>query len=126
MPRARLAGIVTRQSEVQRKPSHSVELRCGEVWVFQKMLTAGRKGVTCRDFLGADLRHYIRNLKHKGIGIDFKWEQDAFSHHKRWWLKEGHSFQEIPYVPKKKKPAAGSERASNPNPVEDNGGLQDD
>jgi len=114
MPRARLAGIVTRESEVSGKPSHSVELRCGEVWVFKKMLAAGLNGVTCRDFIGADLRHYIRNLKGKGVGIDFKWEADAFSRHKRWWLKSGHSFKEIPYSKKSKPSTAATVKASNP------------
>lgn len=114
MSRRKLAGIVTRQSEVEGKPSHSVELRCGEVWAFNKLRRAGVHGVTCRDFNGADWRHYARNLRKKGIGLRVAWESDSFGRHKRWWLKSGHSFQEIPYVSKKKKPAAAAtERASN-------------
>ena len=76
------------------------------------MMDKGTIGVTTRDFLGADLRHYIRNLKHKGIGIREAWETDAFGRHKRWWLKDGHS---IELVSKKRKPTTGATvLASNP------------
>ena len=111
MSRQKLAGIVTRQSEVEGKPSHSTELRCGEVYIFKLIQSYGSRGITCGDFRG-DLRHYIRNLKQKGVGLREAWENDAFGRHKRWWLKPGHSFREIPYVPKKK---PSGKRALNPN-----------
>jgi len=112
MSRRQLAGIVTRQSDVAGVLALSVSITCGEVWVFSTMLAKGKRGVTCRDFNGADLRHYIRNLKNKGVGIDHRWKKDAFSRHKRWWLKDGHSFEDT----SKKKPATGRmSRVSNPN-----------
>ena len=121
MSRARIAAIVTRASEVAGKPSHSTELRCGEVYIFKLIQSKGSRGITCGDFRG-DLRHYIRNLKHKGIGLNEAWEKDAFGHHKRWWLKEGHSIVDIPYTPKRKKTAGDEpERSSNSIPDGKNG-----
>ena len=127
MSRARQAAIVTRKSEVAGKPSHSTELRCGEVYIFKLIQSKGSRGITCGDFRG-DLRHYIRNLKHKGIGLKEAWEKDAFGQHKRWWLKEGHSIVDIPYTPKRKKTAGDEpERSSNPkNSNGEIGGLSDE
>lgn len=122
MGRAKIAGEVIRKSEVAEMPDHRTVLTCGEVWVYRTMAAKGKLGVTCADFNGADLRHYIRNLKNKVIGIDEEWEADAFSRHKRWRLKDGHSFREIPYPKKKKLASAQTGPALNQNVC--NGELQ--
>lgn len=72
----------------------------GETWVMRGMKAKGVAGVTTRDFLGADLRHYIRALKNKGISIRDEWETDAFGRHKRWFLNEGHEIEAIPEIEK--------------------------
>ena len=111
MSRTIEAGIVTRPNDALGNPRPQVETTSGETWVLSGMITKGDIGVTTRDFLGADLRHYIREFKRKGIGVRDEWETDSFGRHKRWFLKDGHTIKRIP---KKTKPAAGSERASNP------------
>lgn len=111
MSRASETGIVTCPKDSLGNPRPLVETTPGETWVLSGMIAKGAVGVTTRDFLGADLRHYVREFKRKGIGVRDEWETDSFGRHKRWWLTEGHMLERIP---KKKKPVAGSKRASNP------------
>ena len=112
MSRPQETGVVLRKSININQPDLTTTTTIGETWVFVGMQNKGRAGVTTRDFLGADLRSHIRRLKHKGIGIRDEWETDAFSRHKRWWLKDGHT---IELVPKKTKPAGkAAKRVSNP------------
>ncbi len=112
MSHARETGIVTRPDDSLGNPRPPVKTTPGETWVVGGMLAKGVRGVTTRDFLGADLRHYIREFKRKGIGIRDEWETDSFGRHKRWWLTDGHKLER---VPKKTKPAGGDQRASNQN-----------
>lgn len=114
LTRARTACEVTRKAETAGKPDHKAIITCGEVWVFNRMVQYGKRGVTTRDFLGADLRHYIRNLKRKGIGIDFEWETDSFGRHKRWRLRDGHTSRNVPYPHKAKAPAVAPVKPSSP------------
>jgi len=110
MSRLQETGIVTCPLDSIGNPRPPVSTTPGETWIVKGMESKGKVGVTTRDFLGADLRHYIRALKNKGVGIRDEWETDAFGRHKRWWLKEGHTLQ---VIPKKRKPAR-LKRASNP------------
>ena len=112
MSRARETGIITCPHDSMGNPRPAVKTTFGETWVIKGMKAKSHAGVTTRDFLGADLRHYIRALKHKGIGIRDEWETDAFGRHKRWFLKDGH---EIEIIPEKQKPAGSNLRASNSN-----------
>ena len=124
MSRSREAGIVTLPNDALGNPRPQVETTSGETWVLTGMITKGNIGVTTRDFLGADLRHYIREFKRKGIGVRDEWETDAFGRHKRWWLKDGYSIERIP---KKKTAPRRSERLSNPASQDGNlGGLSDE
>lgn len=125
MSSARETGIVTRPDDSLGNPRPLVTTTPGETWVVGGMLAKGVRGVTTRDFLGADLRHYIREFKRKGIGVRDEWETDSFGRHKRWWLTDGHTLER---VPKKTKPAGGNQRASNPNTSKDRnlGGLSDE
>ena len=116
-------GILTCPQESLGNPRPPIKTTLGETWIIKGMKSKGGAGVTTRDFLGADLRHYIRTLKNKGVGIRDEWETDAFGRHKRWFLKEGHSLE---VIPKKRKPAtAVTMQASNLNPISENGGLLD-
>lgn len=112
MSRAMETGIVICPNDSLGNPRPPVTTTCGETWVLSGMIAKGRTGVTTRDFLGADLRHFIRELKRRGIGIRDEWETDAFGRHKRWWLKEGHRLKRIPK--KKKLPTADTAGASKP------------
>ena len=112
MSRARETGIITCPHDSMGNPRPPVTTTIGETWIARGMKAKGTSGVTTRDFLGADLRHYIRALKNKGVGIRDEWEKDAFGRHKRWFLKDGH---EIEIIPEKQKPAGGNLRASNSN-----------
>ena len=120
MSRARETGIITCPHDSMGNPRPPVTTTIGETWVLLGMQVKAGKGVTTRDFLGADLRHYIRNFKNKGIGIREEWETDSFGRHKRWFLKDGHKIER---VPKRKKPDACSKRASNSIPDGENGGV---
>ena len=121
MSRATETGLVTCPNDSLGNLRPKVETTIGETWVLCGMIAKGSRGVTTRDFLGADLRHYIREFKRKGIGIRDEWETDSFGRHKRWWLKGGYSIERIP---KKQKPTtAATVRASNP--IVKNGGLSD-
>ena len=123
MSRVMDTGIVTLPDDSLGQPRGTVKTTPGETWVLTGMIAKGSNGVTTRDFLGADLRHYIRALKHKGVGIRDEWESDSFGKHKRWFLKEGHTLER---VPEKRKPAtAATVQASNLNPIGENGGLLD-
>ena len=126
MSRAKIAGEVTRKSETAGMPDHSAVLICGEYLVFKKMATFGARGVTTRDFAGWDLRHYIRNLKKKGVAISEQWEADELSRHKRWRLKSGHAHKEIPYPKKTKSPTVAPVTTSNSNPLRQNKGGSND
>lgn len=110
MSRATDTGIITCPHDSKGNPRPPITTTPGETWVMSGMKEKGYRGVTTRDFLGADLRHYIRALKHKGVGIRDEWESDAFGRHKRWFLKEGYSIQ---IVSEKKKPSGN--RASDSN-----------
>ena len=123
MSRARETGIITCPHDAMGNPRPPVTTTRGETWVIKGMKAKSLTGVTTRDFLGADLRHYIRALKHKGIGIRDEWETDAFGRHKRWFLNEGH---EIEIVPEKQKPAGGNLRALNQNSRAECEGLNDE
>ena len=112
---AQITGIVTRQSEIENMPDLTVKTTRGEIWIVTTMKAKGSIGVTTRDFLGADLRHYIRSLKNKGIGIEDEWETDTFGKHKRWKLKSGHHIELVPIPPKKKTPTAATEGLSDSN-----------
>ncbi len=78
-----------------------------------------KQAYSINEFLDAEMLN-------AGVGIDHRWEKnDLGGQHKRWWLREGHTSQEIPY-PKRKKPSAeATATASSPNPISENGGLQD-
>jgi len=124
MSRLTETGIVTCPNDSLGNPGPVIKTTSGETWVMKGMELKSQIGVTTRDFLGADLRHYIRALKNKGVRIRDEWETDAFGRHKRWWLKEGHSIRTIP---KKTKPAGkAAKRVSNPkNSNGEIGGLSD-
>ena len=112
MGRPTHTGVLTCPPDSLGNPRPPIKTTPGETWVLSGMIAKGSKGVTTRDFLGADLRHYIREFNRKGIGIRDEWETDSFGRHKRWWLKEGHS---IKTIPKKTKPAGrAAKRVSNP------------
>ena len=121
MSRATETGVVICPRDRHGNPRLSIKTTAGETWVIKCMKAKGRTGVTTRDFLGADLRHYIRSFKNKGIEIRDEWETDAFGRHKRWWLNDGYT---IECVPKKTK-AAGvqTKRLSNSSPDGENGGI---
>ena len=123
--RCNLALEVIRESETIGKPSNTVVLKAGVALIYRGFEKQGKRGFTTKDWPGYDLRHYIREMRNAGVGIDHRWEKnDLGGQHKRWWLREGHSSQEIPY-PKRKKPStAATVMASNPNPIGENGGLQ--
>ena len=123
MRAAQESGLLTCPHDSLGNPRPPVTTTPGETWIVKGMKSKGRAGVTTRDFLGANLRHYIRALKNKGVGIRDEWESDGFGRHKRWFLKEGHSLE---VIPKKTKPAtAATVQASNLNPISENGGLLD-
>ena len=124
--RCDLALKVERASSVIGKPSHTTILKAGVALVYQGFEERGRAGYTTKDWPGYDLRHYIREMKNRGIEIDCRWEKNGFGgQHKRWWLKDGHSSLKIPY-PKKKTARRRSERLSNPASQDGNlGGLSD-
>ena len=104
MSRARETGIITCPHDSMGNPRPPVTTTIGETWIAKGMKAKGATGVTTRDFLGADLRHYIRALKNKGVGIRDEWETDAFGRHKRWFLNDGHKIEIIPEI---EKPAQG-------------------
>ena len=112
MNRARETGIITCPHDSMGNPRPPVITTIGETWIAKGMNAKGDIGVTTRDFLGADLRHYIRALKNKGVGIRDEWETDAFGRHKRWFLKDGH---EIEIIPEIEKPAGLVRASQNPN-----------
>ena len=123
MRAAQETGLLTCPNDSLGNPGPSITTTPGETWIVKGMKSKGRAGVTTRDFLGADLRHYIRALKNKGVGIRDEWETDSFGRHKRWFLKEGHSLE---VITKKRKPAtAATVQASNLNPNSKYGGLLD-
>ena len=106
-------GVITCPPDSLGNPRPDISTTSGETWVASKMMFKGSIGVTCRDFNGADLRHYIRALKNKGVGIHDEWETDAFGKHKRWFIKPGYSLRRIP---KKTKPTPQAKvRVSNSN-----------
>ena len=113
MSRVMDTGIVTLPDDSLGQPRGTVKTTPGETWVLTGMIAKGSNGVTTRDFLGADLRHYIREFIRKGIGIRDEWETDSFGRHKRWWLTDGHALERIPK--KTKTPTAGTVESSNPN-----------
>lgn len=124
MRAAQEMGLLTCPNDSLGNPRPPVTTTPGETWIVKGMKSKGRAGVTTRDFLGADLRHYIRALKNKGVGIRDEWETDSFGRHKRWFLKEGHSLEVIP----KKTKAAGGKAKRLSNPIASNGeigGLSD-
>lgn len=125
MSRARETGVVTCPHDSLGNSRPPVLTTCGETWVLSGMITKGSRGVTTRDFLGADLRHYIREFKRKGIGIRDEWETDSFGRHKRWYLKDGHALERIP---QKTKPATAATvtRISNPNHKRASLGVSDE
>lgn len=99
--RCNLALKVNRKSETPGRPGLSITLKAGVALVFKGFAERGKAGFTTRDWPGYDLRHYIREMKNSGIGIDSRWEKNALGgQHKRWWLRDGHSYEEIPYPEK--------------------------
>ncbi len=123
MSRARETGIITCPHDSMGNPRPPVTTTIGETWVLSGMIAKGSIGVTTRDFLGADLRHYIREFKRKGISVRDEWETDAFGRHKRWWLNEGHTLERIP---EKKKPAKAKRASQNPKSNGELGGHSDE
>lgn len=113
MSRAKVAREITRKAEALGKPDHKIVLTMGTALVFDKMLELGPRGITTRDLPGWDLRHYLRVMRRKGIGIDRKWEKHEGGQHGRWSLRAGHTSREIPYPEKTKPAAAATARASN-------------
>ena len=115
MGRAAATILVTRKSETDGKPDLNIPVGNTPSLVFLSLVKAGSKGITCRDWHGYDLRHHLRVLRNKGIGIDREWEKHEGGQHGRWKLRPGHSHKEITY-PKKQKPSG--KRALNQNTVE--------
>ncbi len=111
MRRSTDTGLVSCPPDSLGNPRPPVMTTPGETWVISGMKEKGYRGVTTRDFLGADLRHYIRALKQKGLKIRDEWETDTFGRHKRWFLEPGH---EIEVIPKKAKPATADGGSLNP------------
>lgn len=127
MPQRKIAFEVTRESEMAGQPALRTVVTQKTALVFQSLMAAGKRGITCRDWHGYDLRHFIRALRNAGIGIDREWETNGpefGGQHGRWKLRPGHSYREVPY-PERKKPSG--KRASNPNTSNGElGGLSDD
>lgn len=114
MGRAKVAREITRKAETFGKPDHKTILTKGTAIVFDKMQKLGSRGITTRDLPGWDLRHYIRVMRNKGIGIDREWEAHDGGQHGRWKLRAGHTSRDIPYPEKQK--TAGQGRSFNPIP----------
>ena len=116
MGQRNIAIRVTRESETPGQPSMHTTLTMGTALVFKKLMLVGKAGITTRDFPGWDVRHYLRQMRNVGIGFHDKREPNEFGgSHKRWWLRDGHSYVEIPY-PKRTKPAeASTDLVSNSN-----------
>ncbi len=112
MSRRKVAISVHRKSETPGMPDFTTTLTMGTALVFRRLVEVGSAGITTKDFPGWDVRHYLRVMRNKGIGIHDKWETNALGRHKRWWLRNGHSFREVPY-PVKKKPARRAGQTSN-------------
>lgn len=113
--RCNLALKVNRESETSGKPNNAIILKAGVALVYQGFEKRGKRGFTTRDWPGYDLRHYIREMKNRGIGIDHAWEKNGLGgQHKRWWLRDGHSSEEIAYPKKKKASAAATAKLSCP------------
>ena len=127
--RRKIACEVTRKSEMAGMPDHKVIITQKAALVYESLAKAGDRGITCRDWHGYDLRHFLRVLRNKGIGIDREWEKnspDFGGQHGRWKLRHGHSHRDIPYPEKKKAAATGIARPSNPNTSNGElGGLSD-
>ena len=104
MSRAAATIQVTRKSEVDGKPDFIIGIANTPARVYLSLVKAGRKGITCRDWQGFDLRHHLRVLRNKGIGIEREWEKHEGGQHGRWRLRPGHSHREITY-PQKQKPS---------------------
>lgn len=125
MSRTRMAAIVTRQSEVVGLPDVNIEIANTPARVYLSLAKAGSKGITCRDWHGYDLRHHLRVLRNKGVGIDRSWEKHEGGQHGRWKLRDGHTHRIIDDFKKRKPATAATVQASNLNPISENGGLLD-
>ena len=95
MSRSRQVAIVTRESEVAGVPDLKINVANTPFRVYLSLEKAGPKGITCRDWHGYDLRHHLRVLRNKGVGIDRTWEKHEGGQHGRWRLRAGHSHRII-------------------------------
>ena len=127
MSRRKIAIEVHRKSETLGKPDLLTTVTQKAALVYQILEKAGSRGITCRDWHGYDLRHFIRVLRNKGIGIDREWEKNSpefGGQHGRWRLRKGHSHEVVSYS-KMKKPAG--RRALNPeDQIAKSGGHQNE
>ena len=116
MERRKIAYEVTRLSETPGYPALTATVTQKAALVYKSLVDAGSRGITCRDWNGYDLRHFLRALRNKGIGIDREWEKNGpefGGQHGRWKLRHGHSHKEIPYPKKTKPTTAATVLASN-------------
>lgn len=112
MGRAAATLQVNRKSGIEGYPDLTVKVSNTPARVYLSLVKAGSEGITCRDWHGYDLRHHLRVLRNKGIGIDREWEKHEGGQHGRWRLKPGHSHKEI-LIPKEKPAMVATKRALN-------------
>lgn len=116
MSRRKIAYEVHRKSETPGKPDHKTIITQKTTLIYDKLVAAGRRGITTRDMPGYDLRHFLRVMRNSGIGIDREWESNADGgQHGRWRLRKGHTHRQVPYPEKTKASTAATVKLSNSN-----------